>query len=39
MPAPLRPVAEEGSGASIPEQYQVKLEWNGQREEFEMTRI
>lgn len=32
-------INEEGSGANIPEQYQVKLEWNGQAEEFEMTRI
>ncbi len=32
-------INDEGSGAYIPDSYQVKMEWNGQVEEFEMTRI
>jgi hypothetical protein len=32
-------INDEGSGAYIPDSFQVKMEWNGQVEEFEMTRI
>jgi FKBP-type peptidyl-prolyl cis-trans isomerase len=32
-------INDEGSGAYIPDCYQVKVEWNGKVEEFEMTRM
>jgi hypothetical protein len=32
-------INDEGSGSYIPDSYQVKMEWNGQVEEFEVTRI